>query len=92
MAGKKVPGPELMLGSKYGMLTVISERKVEQLPTRKVFYYECKCDCGGIKKARHEGLKNGTVRTCGCLSNQLRSQKTKETLARKKERALGRNN
>ncbi|MBE6009152.1 MAG: hypothetical protein E7236_00635 [Lachnospiraceae bacterium] len=27
----------------------------------------CKCDCGGEKIAEKQGLKNGRIRSCGCL-------------------------
>jgi hypothetical protein len=40
MAGKKVPEAELPIGSKHGMLTVMSERKIEQTPIRKIYYYD----------------------------------------------------
>lgn len=60
-------------GNKYGMLTVM--HRTENAP-RGVARWECKCDCGNIVIVRGGNLKNGAVKSCGCLksiSNKSRS-------------------
>lgn len=60
-------------GNKYGMLTVI--RRVENAP-KGVARWECRCDCGNVAIVRGRNLKNGSVKSCGCLigvSNKSRS-------------------
>lgn len=52
-----------MIGQKFGKLTVIEFDHTEN--HRK--YWKCKCDCGNIKIARQEHLKEGKVKSCGCI-------------------------
>lgn len=53
-------------GKKYGMLTVI--RRAENAP-KGISRWECKCDCGNIIIVRGGNLKNGNVKSCGCLKS-----------------------
>ena len=39
--------------------------------------YECKCDCGNIKQIRRRALVIGQTQSCGCLHDELFSQKVK---------------
>lgn len=63
-----------MIGKKFNMLTVL-----EELPERKhgSRVYRCKCDCGNIKDVRQDMLKNGHVKSCGCLHTKHGKRKTK---------------
>lgn len=51
-------------GNKYGKLTVI--RRAESAP-KGITRWECKCDCGNVVIVRGGNLKNGAVKSCGCL-------------------------
>lgn len=58
-------------GNKYGRLTVISrtENKGEQP------YWLCKCECGNFTTVRGSHLKNGLIRSCGCLKKEMSRQR-----------------
>ena len=53
-------------GNKYGMLTVV--RRAESAP-KGITRWECRCDCGNTVVVRGGNLKNGAVKSCGCLIN-----------------------
>lgn len=52
-------------GHKFNMLTVIN--RSDKKSSRGVVW-ECKCDCGGLKDVVSTDLKNGNVKSCGCIS------------------------
>lgn len=59
-----------LVGQKFGKLTVISrgEDGVRKDNGKKVITWNCRCDCGNIKKnISSSNLKQGNVRSCGCL-------------------------
>jgi hypothetical protein len=60
-----------IIGNKYGRLTVVSYAYSK---ARKV-YYNCKCECGKEKVVRSDSLKDGTVKSCGCLNYEAKSVK-----------------
>lgn len=62
-----------IIGQKFGRLTVLKYAYTK----KKVAYWECRCDCGNIKIVRGAQLKNGAVKSCGCL----RKETTKKTKA-----------
>ena len=54
---------EDIAGQRFGRLTAI-----KRLPSQKKrTMWLCKCDCGNEKIAEKQGLKNGRIRSCGCL-------------------------
>lgn len=54
----------MMIGKKFGKLTVIEEVQKRSKNGHK--QYKCICDCGNIKIVRGDTLKNGSSRSCGC--------------------------
>lgn len=66
--GKKVE----MIGSQYGMLTVISESK--RRTSNGGIYYICKCGCGNMKEISGDALRSGATVSCGCY-NKIKSKK-----------------
>jgi hypothetical protein len=55
---------ENLSGQKFELLTVIRRDK------SKIFIkpvWECRCECGSIVSVRAHNLKNGSVKSCGCL-------------------------
>ena len=52
-----------LTGERYGKLVVLELDHIE----RSIKYWKCKCDCGNIKIARQEHLKEGKVKSCGCI-------------------------
>lgn len=85
-------------GNKYGMLSVL--RRVQNAPNG-VARWECKCDCGNVVIVRGGNLKNGAVKSCGCLRHDIGARtkthgmsKTRlyQTWANMKERCCCKNN
>ena len=58
-----------LVGKQFGELTVI--RKENE-------YWLCLCSCGALVKAKGFQLKNGWIRSCGCLKSRLEKQVTEE--------------
>lgn len=60
---------EDLTGQKFNMLTVIkqAETKVSKNGNRTIMW-ECKCDCGNTTIVAGGKLKNGSTKSCGCLS------------------------
>lgn len=52
-----------LTGQKFNNLTAIKFAKIEN----DSYYWEFKCDCGNIKISRSSDVKNGNVKSCGCL-------------------------
>jgi hypothetical protein len=50
-------------GMRFSHLTVISFHERKNNNT----YWLCKCDCGNEKVININGLRNGTIKACGCL-------------------------
>lgn len=61
-----------LVGKRFGKLTVIAEcgRKYGAV------LWHCQCDCGNYKDAISEELKNGHVKSCGCLKAEATKGQT----------------
>ena len=57
-------------GERFGLLTAV--RKLESKGRQTVWL--CLCDCGKHKNVETRNLRGGFVKSCGCASNQMRSQ------------------
>lgn len=64
-----------MIGEKFTKLEVI-ERFPENKGNRSQWI--CKCDCGNEKIVLGKLLLNGHVKSCGCLNDQRRRERSKE--------------
>lgn len=62
-----------LTNQKFGRLTVL-ELDVERNKTTKRSHWICKCECGKIVSVDSFHLRNGKIRSCGCLKREL-SQK-----------------
>ncbi len=56
-----------LTGLKFGRLTAtkLSERR-----SGRKTYWECDCECGKTKVVRTDSLKDGSVKSCGCLKKE----------------------
>jgi len=70
---------EDLTGQKFNRLTVIEFIRTESSNGNMRNYWKCLCDCGNYKKAESRTLKNGSVKSCGCLRKEM------HLLAHKKE-------
>jgi hypothetical protein len=53
-----------LTGNRYSRLLVLDFSHM----IGKHSYWNCKCDCGNIKKVRSDCLKSKTTQSCGCLN------------------------
>ena len=68
---RNIQNREIVIGKKYGKLTVIKDGGYEVQSNGKRRHYSfCRCDCGNIVKIMDNSLQNGNVSSCGCLSSK----------------------
>lgn len=66
------------IGDRYGKLVVISRDPIDYIRTdsgRPRPRWRCVCDCGGKATVMGGNLRAKGVRSCGCLSKELRGEK-----------------
>lgn len=64
-----------LTGQKFGKLTVVSRAESIRKPWGvTVAYWNCVCDCGNEKTVSSELLRNGKVKSCGCLRHVERAE------------------
>lgn len=61
-----------LIGKKFNMLTV--SKYVGRSGKNNRRYYECLCDCGNKTVVEGTNIKNGSVKSCGCLRNKIASE------------------
>lgn len=59
-------------GQKFGRLTVLYRVK-SQGNNPNVAYWKCICECKNTTVVRSDSLRNGTIRSCGCLAMETKS-------------------
>lgn len=63
------------IGNKYTRLFVESFSHTEKTSWGSRSYWNCVCDCGEKCVADGACLRNGSVKSCGCLKSELSSQR-----------------
>lgn len=58
---------EDITGQKFGELTAIN---FSHKDNRRKTYWDFKCSCGNIKTLRKDMVKNGSIKSCGCLKQK----------------------
>jgi len=58
------------IGERFGRLAVIALGQKDKYR----YYAVCKCDCGTEKAIRLDGLKSGSVLSCGCLHSEIKTK------------------
>ena len=61
---------EDLTGKRFGRLTVLYFMEQKDRSARQ-FNWMCKCECGNMKKASANKLKNGLLQSCGCLKKEM---------------------
>lgn len=62
-----------LTGKKFGKLTVLSFDKKQGTMAKWI----CQCECGNIKSVRVDHLKNGEIRSCGCIGKADPTRRTR---------------
>lgn len=61
-----------LTGARFSRLTVKSRASDGEYGQ---FRWNCECDCGGTAVVRGSGLRNGHTKSCGCLRNELATER-----------------
>ncbi len=72
-AALKPTAAQSSVGEKFGRLTVMRL-------SQKKHFVDCRCECGEELSAYVYSIINGDTRSCGCLSQELTSKRTKGQL------------
>lgn len=68
-----------LTGQVYGRLTVLGD--VGKRTKAKGVLWQCMCECGTETFVLGGNLKNGSVRSCGCLNREARSKRRTKDLS-----------
>src|SRR5665213_2050276 len=60
-----------LIGKKFGRLLVIGP----QARRKRLFYWQCRCDCGEEKWICGQALRGGMTKSCGCLQRERVSKR-----------------
>lgn len=72
-AVRKKNSEEMMIGRKFGMLTVLGREPDRYFPSgRHRDLWRCKCECGSEKNVLGADLRYGKTVSCGCKKKQGR--------------------
>lgn len=78
-----------LTGKTFGRLTVLERVEDHISPCgHKEIMWKCRCECGNEVIVQGKRLRNGTTRSCGCLSRELTSERF-STHGYSKERLYG---
>ena len=58
----------VIIGQRFARLVVVRELERNRFGQRMV---ECLCDCGNYKKVNYGSLRNGSIRSCTCLRDEV---------------------
>jgi hypothetical protein len=61
-----------MIGKRFGRLTVIADAGNTKTGMKM---WECKCDCGNITVVRGTHLREGSIKSCGCIRREETSRR-----------------
>ena len=76
-----------IIGQKFNRLTVIS--KTDQRDRRESIIWKCLCDCGKICFVSGTSLRNGTVKSCGCLHKEAVAKNGRDRTINLRGRKIG---
>ena len=74
--GCHIPNKSNLVGQRFGRLTVV--KLLDERAYNGTMIYECKCDCGEIKKIRATSLIGGVTLSCGCLQRDSAKERCGE--------------
>lgn len=68
---------ENIIGEKYNMLTIIDDLGTKKVNGKYNRLVRCKCDCGNEKILNYYQIKEGKIKSCGCLKHKAHRQSYK---------------
>lgn len=71
------PKIEMPVGTQYGRLTIISDETIKK-HGEYCYLCECSCEKHTVLYVRGDLLRNGDVRSCGCLHDELFQDNSKK--------------
>lgn len=71
-----------LTGRVFGRLTVVRLDSKDRYGAR----WHCSCECGGNRVVRGTALRDGTTRSCSCLSRELAAARSKRDGSRRARR------
>lgn len=66
-----------LTGQRFGRWTVIERAPAKVTGRQATTMWLCRCDCGNAKVVSGTNLKNGASKSCGCLSTELISKRSR---------------
>lgn len=66
-----------MINKKFGRLLV---KKEVGKNSKGSYIYECECECGNLHIANGCKLRDGSIKSCGCLQKELLALRSKKTI------------
>ena len=63
-----------LVGQKFGRLTVVERLPPQKDKVSRAVYWKCKCDCGNETVVRSDQLRQGIIKSCGCLLKEVASE------------------
>ena len=66
-----------LTGKKFGRWTVLY--KTDKRTKNRNIIYHCKCECGNEKDVDAYTLSSGQSKSCGCLNNELRAERGRQS-------------
>lgn len=75
------------VGNKYNKLTVV--KRDTSKPKGKGAYWICQCECGNLTSVKTGDLRDGDIRSCGCLSSPELISRQENTYIEKESYILG---
>ena len=71
-----MPRQKDISGNRYGRLVVLTKcgHAVDKKGRKRELFWECRCDCGRIAKAKSSRLTAGVTRSCGCIRDESRQK------------------
>lgn len=67
---------EIKQGDRYGRLTIVKEIEPKFCLTtgKMIRIFQCNCDCGNESIVRLLNIRNGSIKSCGCLQKEIVSK------------------
>jgi hypothetical protein len=59
------------VGQRFNRFTVLRVSATAKEYKGRNLHYDCQCDCGAVKVVRIDSLRQGHVKSCGCLQRDM---------------------